>query len=362
MILSLALSPVVGQAWFFRSADAQSNINQATAVAGNVQTIVLPTPSVAMSAEDSGPVDSNANVTIIDGNAIMPEIGSSGTLADVIDIPPTSLISTYTVMAGDTVAGVATRFGVSEGTIRGANGLSKTDVLHIGETLLILPITGITHTIQLGETFASLAKKYGADASDIASYNNMDSTDNLVVGSTIIIPNGEVTVTKTVTDKKTGKKRKVIVTGTGLKNGSTVSSGYFIQPIKPNGITIVKTQGFHGPYNATDVGAPKYTPIHAMADGVVIVANGPSCPSESPIMWDGGYGNMTVIKHGNGTQTLYAHQTCLKVSVGQSVSQGQVIGEVGHTGHVEGRNGGYHLHFEIRGAYPTPVLYPGRAI
>ena len=288
-------------------------------------------------------------------------MGPSGTLADVIDVPPTSLISTYTVTHGDTVTAVAARFGVSEGTIREANGLSKTDVLHVGETLVILPITGIEHVVAIGDTFQSLAKEYDADASDIASYNNMDATDNLVVGTTVIIPNGEATITKTVTNVKTGKTQKIVVTGTGLSGGVSAPHGYFIQPIVPNGTTIVKTQGFHGAYNAIDVGAPQGTPIHAMADGVVVVANGPACPADAPVTWDGGYGNMTVIKHPNGAETLYAHQTCLNVTVGEAVTQGEVIGKVGHTGHVEGRTGN-HLHFEIRGISPTPILYPGPAI
>jgi len=362
LVLPYLLFPLMGQAWFFASADAQSNPDQVGVSTDNVQNLTLPTPSVAMNSNDLETVDNQDSVTIVDDDAIQPEIGSAGTLADMVNIPPTSLISSYTVTHGDTVAGVAARFGVSEGTIREANGLSSTAVLHVGEVLTILPITGITHIVQSGDTFQSLAKKYDADASDIADYNNLDMSDNLVVGSSIIIPNGEVTITKTVTNKKTGKTTKIVVTGTGLKSGSPVSASYYIQPIKTNGTTIVKTQGFHGAYNAIDIGAPKYTPIHAMADGVVITANGPTCPAEAPIDWDGGYGNMTVIKHGNGTETLYAHQTCLEVSVGESVTQGQVIGKVGHTGHVEGRNGGYHLHFEIRGAYPTPIIYPGPVI
>ncbi|MEY4602113.1 MAG: hypothetical protein RL292_54, partial [Candidatus Parcubacteria bacterium] len=53
-----------------------------------------------------------------------------------------------------------------------------------------------------------------------------------------------------------------------------------------------------------------------------------------------------VIKHGNGTQTLYAHLSGVQVSVGDTVSQGQVIGNMGSTG----KSTGTHLHFEVRGA------------
>ena len=58
----------------------------------------------------------------------------------------------------------------------------------------------------------------------------------------------------------------------------------------------------------------------------------------------GGYGNMTLINHGNGLSTLYGHQSSIIVSPGQSVTQGQVIGYVGSTG----KSTGCHLHFEVR--------------
>jgi murein DD-endopeptidase MepM/ murein hydrolase activator NlpD len=62
--------------------------------------------------------------------------------------------------------------------------------------------------------------------------------------------------------------------------------------------------------------------------------------------WNGGYGTYIVIKHENGTQTLYAHNSSNTVSVGDEVEQGDVIGYVGQTGKATGP----HLHFEVRGA------------
>jgi murein DD-endopeptidase MepM/ murein hydrolase activator NlpD len=82
-----------------------------------------------------------------------------------------------------------------------------------------------------------------------------------------------------------------------------------------------------------DIGVAEGTPIHAAAAGTVVLAS-----------WNGGYGNYTCIDHGGGMATCYAHQSSYAVSSGARVSQGQVIGYVGNTGH----SFGAHLHFEVR--------------
>jgi murein DD-endopeptidase MepM/ murein hydrolase activator NlpD len=93
-----------------------------------------------------------------------------------------------------------------------------------------------------------------------------------------------------------------------------------------------------------DIAVPYGTPIHAAAAGTVVLAG-----------WVSGYGNYTCIDHGGGLATCYAHQSSFAVSQGASVSQGQVIGYVGCTGHCFGP----HLHFEVRinGAPVDPLGY-----
>ncbi len=86
-------------------------------------------------------------------------------------------------------------------------------------------------------------------------------------------------------------------------------------------------------HSGIDIGVPEGTPIHAAAAGTVVLA-----------AWTGGYGNYTCIDHGGGLATCYAHQSAYAVSAGAHVSQGQVIGYVGSTGH----SFGPHLHFEVR--------------
>jgi murein DD-endopeptidase MepM/ murein hydrolase activator NlpD len=93
-----------------------------------------------------------------------------------------------------------------------------------------------------------------------------------------------------------------------------------------------------------DIGAGAGTPVNAAAGGRVIVAG-----------YSGGYGNLTVIDHGNGIATAYAHQSSLAASAGQQVGQGQVVGYVGSTG----SSTGPHLHFEVRvnGSPVDPLGY-----
>ena len=92
-------------------------------------------------------------------------------------------------------------------------------------------------------------------------------------------------------------------------------------------------------HTGIDIGVPSGTPIHAAAAGRVVYAG-----------WMDGYGNLVAIDHGRGLSTAYAHQSQIGVSLGQTVSQGQVIGYVGCTGHCFGP----HLHFEVR-INGTPV-------
>ncbi len=93
-----------------------------------------------------------------------------------------------------------------------------------------------------------------------------------------------------------------------------------------------------------DIAAPSGTPIHAAASGTVIYAG-----------WMSGYGNLLVIDHGGGLATAYGHQSSVAAGNGQGVSQGQVIGYVGCTGHCFGP----HLHFEVRvnGSPVDPLGY-----
>lgn len=140
-------------------------------------------------------------------------------------------------------------------------------------------------------------------------------------------------------------------TSTSKSSSSTTKkSGAYIWPVSskritsgfghrtsPGGIGSTNHQG-------VDIGASTGTPIHAIASGKVILAG-----------WNGGYGNCVMIDHGNGIVSVYGHQSKIAVSSGQRVSQNDIIGYVGSTGHSTGP----HLHLGIlkNGSYVSPLNY-----
>jgi murein DD-endopeptidase MepM/ murein hydrolase activator NlpD len=123
------------------------------------------------------------------------------------------------------------------------------------------------------------------------------------------------------------------------------SSSGFIWPVSgPITSPFCEQRAWEACHPGIDIGVPSGTPIQAVADGTVSIA-GP----------EGGYGNYTCIDHGGGLSSCYAHQETISVSVGQQVSQGQVIGISDCTGLCFGP----HLHFEVRvnGQVVDPMGY-----
>jgi len=290
-------------------------------VSSNVQNMPLLRPAMNI---DPNPGKGGGDITIVDETALMPAEGPSGTIAD-IEKPKSPAISIYVVREGDTLSEIAEMFDVSPSTILWANDISRASSLKVGQVLTILPITGVKYTVKKGDTVASIAKRYGADATDIIEFNGLEEGE-LASGVQIIIPDGELA-------EPTPVKARVATKG----SPSASANGYYIRPL----VGGIKTQGIHG-YNGVDIAAPLGTPILASAAGEVIVSKNEG--------WNGGYGKYIVVQHGNGSQTLYSHNSQNIVFVGQNIVRGQVIGYVGSTG----RSTGSHIHFEIRNGIRNP--------
>lgn len=272
-------------------------------------------------------------------SALTATTGALRVSTEDIDFPTDDTISVYEVKKGDTLATVAKLFNVSKNTIIWANDL-KSEKLTPGDTLVILPITGVKHTVKKGDTMASIAKKYKGDVEDIAKYNGIAPDASLAVGDVVIVPEGEIAIPVAPTPKGSTKSYGGIASG-AISNyerlldtySYSTPAGFFIRPAGG-----IKTQGLHG-HNGIDIGASVGTPIVAAAGGTVIAAKSSG--------YNGGYGEMVIISHSNGKiQTVYGHMSRVNVVAGQTVAQGQVIGAVGNTG----RSTGPHLHFEVRGA------------
>ena len=273
---------------------------------------------------DPNPAKGGGDITIAGGVALVPEIGPSGTLADIeVARPGQDQISIYVVREGDTLSQIAELFGVSTNTIVWSNDLRRENVIRPGETLVILPVSGVRHTVVKGDTLAKVVKKYEGDLKEVLEFNGLSEGASLTVGDTIVIPYG--TAPQAVGSVSTS----AVATG----SGGPYLDGYFLRPI----VGGRKSQGIHG-YNGVDLAASAGTPVLASASGEVIISRSYG--------YNGGYGQYIVIKHANGTQTLYAHLSENYVFAGSTIVQGQVIGAVGNTG----RSTGPHLHFEIRGA------------
>ena len=312
-LFSLIVSLIQGQ-----KASAQT---QLTASSSNIQTLAL---LQAPSNKDPNPEKfieplpvETAGVLVAD--SVMSEDA-------VADSAVNTQVSTYIVQSGDTISSVAKMFGVTTNTVLWANNLTGKSVLKAGSTLVILPISGITYTVKKGDTVQGILKKYKADAGDVLAYNDISLNSPLSIGQTLIIPNAEIQISVPT---------KIVYGSTNPAHDTNNPAypGYYIRPITGGR----KSQGLHG-YNGVDLADRTGTAIHAAAAGTVIVSKVGG--------WNGGYGNMIIISHTNGTQTVYAHNSKNLVTVGEYVDQGQTIALMGSTGHSTGP----HVHFEIRGA------------
>jgi LysM repeat protein len=264
------------------------------------------------------------DITVVGDSALLAENSPYGGWNDNLKDHPTSdQINVYVVREGDSLSQIAQMFGVSVNTIRWSNDINGSAITP-GETLVILPVSGVRHIVKSGDTLKSITKKYGGDIDEVMSYNSVTKSSKLAVGSVIIVPDGEIVAQSSSSG--------TTISGTRAISSSKEYVGYYLKPI--NGI---RTQGPHG-YNGIDLAAPAGTPIVASASGKVIISRSGG--------WNGGYGNYVVIKHDNGTQTLYAHNSRNIVFQGADVVQGQVIAYVGTTG----KSTGPHVHFEVRGA------------
>lgn len=233
---------------------------------------------------------------------------------------PRDRVLSYAVQKGDTLGKIADTFGISEDTIRWANDL-KGDKLVVGQQVRVPPVTGVVHTVKEGDTVYSIAKKYKTDAQNIVNFpfNDFEDLDTftLRIGQELVVPNGVIPQAPAIAHAVPAPQ---IIPGAG---------GVYIWPTQ--GSITQYPIWYHMALDIANAAAPLVMSSRA---GKVVYSG---C-----LKW--GYGCHVIVDHGDSYQTLYAHMQRVDVEVGQSVSQGQVIGRMGSTG----RSTGTHLHFEVR--------------
>lgn len=266
----------------------------------------------------------------------------------------------HTVKDGESLEKIAARYGITVQTLRWANGLTDTSRLRPDQELFILPVDGVLHTVRRGQTLSRIAELYDVPVDDVIRQNRIKG-GFIVAGEALIIPGG----------KPIAGNIAVAAVDQALRFADTLPTKDIRLPIAagsaPTGVapavsailsqTLLQlpcqncffTQKYRPGHYAIDVQTRGGGPIFAAEVGTVIRAD---------LGWNGGFGNVIEIDHGNGLVTLYAHNKTLYVKSGDTVVRGQVIADMGNTGLVHGPTG-IHLHFEVRvdGVKRNPELY-----
>lgn len=256
----------------------------------------------------------------------------------------------YIVTTGDSVFEIATRFNIEPETLLWANYEQlndNPDMISIGMKLKIPPVDGVYYEWQEGDTLAGIAGRFDAKLEDILTWpgNKLDLTEPKVdAGAWVMVPGGHREfrqwIIPTIPRGRAGVS--VSLYGSGACVGGYTGangSGAFIWPA---GNHVLSGNDYWSGHLGIDIAAGEGAPVYAADSGVVVFAG-----------WaNGGYGNMVMIDHGNGYQSLYGHMSSVNASCGSSVGQGGIIGYSGSTGNSTGA----HLHFEVRfqGGFVSP--------
>ena len=282
-------------------------------------------------------------------------------LHTILPTRPRFEILVYDVQKGDTLFTIAEKYNLRPQTMLWGNYDSlrdNPDNLRESQKINILPVDGVLYKWNAGDGLNSVAKFFGVKPDDIVNYpgNKLDaatvgdySKPNIAVGTMLIVPGGKrefVSWSAPRVTRTTAASAKVLGPGNcGNITTGPVGSGTFIWP---TGGTHNISNPFSLAISHPAIDLPGYigSPIVAVDSGVVVYSG-----------WnDWGFGNMIMIDHGNGWQSLYGHMSQLLVGCGASVTQGQKIGLMGSTGNSTGP----HLHLELRNdVYGTvnPVLF-----
>ena len=309
--------------------------------------------STDSSSYESTEVTDNSELMLpaYEGVSPVEGISKSSNIATDAQTQPTSRydVVQYVVQNGDTLIGIADEFGLQPETILWCNYnqlLDNPAAIYPGQVLDIYPTDGTTYTWNEGDGLNGVAEGLNVAPEDIINWpgNHLSadtigdySKPNITPGTVIFAPGGS----RAYVDWSAALFRRddpatSSILGAGhcdaVYNGP-IGSENFVWPT-----TETRISGYeYSPeinHWGIDIGGDLGNPIYAADAGVVVYSG-----------WnDWGYGNVIVIDHGNGWQTLYAHLSEIYVNCGDFISYGgQLIGAMGSTGNSTGP----HLHYEM---------------
>ena len=168
--------------------------------------------------------DQKDDATLFDIDGVSPQnqvvlsSQAGGHLAMAKDPEEDGGVKIYTVSTGDTVSGIAAKYGITSNTILWANDLDNPDEIKPGDQIFILPVAGLSYVVKEGDTLDSVAAKYKADRERIISFNSLPANGELAIGDSLIIPDGQKTETASPSSTATSgslSRRQYATTGGG---------------------------------------------------------------------------------------------------------------------------------------------------
>lgn len=220
----------------------------------------------------------------------------------------------HKVQSGETLWDIAKAYGITVDTILAANDITNSNRIRVGQELQILTVSGVLHPVASGESLWEISSRYNIPMDKIVEANEIRDPSRIQPNTKLVIPGATQLRPRDV----------LVVSGQLQKAFDWPTRGRISSPFGPR---------WGRMHNGIDIAVPTGTPIRAAASGTVTFSG-----------WNGGYGYIVMIDHGNGVETRYAHNSRLVASVGQRVDRGQIVAYSGNTGNSTGP----HLHFEIR--------------
>lgn len=308
----------------------------------------------------------------------------------------------YTVQPGDTVYRVARQFKVSPQAIVSANAMTGTADIEVGQTLIIPAeagriarvepgaetvgtaseraaetklagiepaagevtsgqdgVTYVNHKVVAGETVFRISRQYEASVIDIMSANDLQTPQDLHAGMVIRVPSGTRNKAVPVASAETLKQSDKVAEADDADMQLTAKPVAVVDRVKaenqrgridpvaahakglawPVNGTVIRRFGEQGngvTHTGINIRVAENTPVVATDKGTVIYA-GEGLRT---------YGQLVLLRHGNGIVSAYAHNNQILVKKGETVKKGQVIALSGATGNVDQPQ----LHFELRRA------------